>query len=360
MTPGSPRTASARRGSSASTPGRWARSATVRSRSRCTPSAPRARCRWGSGCICPRTGVQDPSGGAKAKIPADVEFQTKPALGGELVARAAGWKIRRAPVLGDQAYGNDAKLRTRLHADGIDYVLVDRPGVRRLCARHGLRGPAAQARLARPRAQRARAPTASRSRSPSSSPTLTADAWQTVAFRDIDGEQLVSRFAFVRVIAAHPVDPRPPGAARGMADRRMARRPRAADRLLDQQPARRHRARAARAPGPAALDDRARLQAAQGRTRPRPLRRPQLPRLSPPLHARHRRPRLPDPGAGRPKSPAAGLTLPQTVLLLQPVFQCWTGRCSTCQQPDRPHRSTAPPTPETRVTPPTRALLGSR
>jgi SRSO17 transposase len=33
-----------------------------------------------------------------------------------------------------------------------------------------------------------------------------------------------------------------------------------------------------------------------------------------------------------PKSPAAGLTLPQAVLLFQPIFKCWTGRCSTCQQ----------------------------
>ena len=34
-----------------------------------------------------------------------------------------------------------------------------------------------------------------------------------------------------------------------------------------------------------------------------------------------------------PESPAAGLTLPQTVLLLQPVLRCWTGRCRTCHQP---------------------------
>jgi hypothetical protein len=47
----------------------------------------------------------------------------------------------------------------------------------------------------------------------------------------------------------------------------------------------------------AALDDRARLQTAQGRAGPRPLRGPQLARLSPPLHAGDRRPRLPDPGA---------------------------------------------------------------
>jgi hypothetical protein len=34
-----------------------------------------------------------------------------------------------------------------------------------------------------------------------------------------------------------------------------------------------------------------------------------------------------------PESVAAGLTLPQTVLLLQPVLRCWADRCRTCQQP---------------------------
>ena len=92
-------------------------------------------------------------------------------------------------------------------------------------------------------------------------------------------------------------------------------------------------ARAARAAGAAALEDRARLQAAQGRARPRPLRRPLLARLVPPHRAGHRRPRLSHPRAAEPKSPAAGLTLPKAVLLLQPIFKCWTGRCQTCQRP---------------------------
>ena len=34
-----------------------------------------------------------------------------------------------------------------------------------------------------------------------------------------------------------------------------------------------------------------------------------------------------------PESPAADLTLPQTVQLLQPVFKCWDSRCRTCHQP---------------------------
>ena len=45
-----------------------------------------------------------------------------------------------------------------------------------------------------------------------------------------------------------------------------------------------------------------------------------------------------------PFSPAAGLTLPKAVLLMQPIFKCWTGRCQTCHQPvDLAHLPAAPP-----------------
>ena len=141
----------------------------------------------------------------KAKIPDEVEFQTKPALGGELVARAAGWRIRRAPVLGDQAYGDDAKLRTRLHGDGIDYVLS-------IGGECGVYAPdTVFAVPERKPGSRGRPPSALRAdREPTSIAELVAgldeDVWQTVCFRERDGEQLHSRFAFVRVIAANPVD----------------------------------------------------------------------------------------------------------------------------------------------------------
>jgi len=141
----------------------------------------------------------------QAKIPDEVEFQTKPALGGELVARAAGWRIRRAPVLGDQAYGDDAKLRTRLHGDGIDYVLS-------IGGECGVYAPdTVFAVPERKPGSRGRSPSVLRAdREPTSIAELVAgldeDVWQTVCFRDRDGEQLHSRFAFVRVIAANPVD----------------------------------------------------------------------------------------------------------------------------------------------------------
>jgi SRSO17 transposase len=141
----------------------------------------------------------------KAKIPDEVEFQTKPTIGGELVARAAGWRIRRAPVLGDQAYGDDAKLRTRLHGDGIDYVLS-------IGGECGVYEPDTVFAVPdRKPGSRGRSPSVPRAdREPTSIAQLVAaldeDVWRTVCFRDRDGEQLHSRFAFVRVIAANPVD----------------------------------------------------------------------------------------------------------------------------------------------------------
>jgi SRSO17 transposase len=153
----------------------------------------------------PEDWCSDPVRRRKAKIPANVEFQTKPALGADLVARASGWKIRRAPVLGDQAYGNDAKLRTRLHQDGIDYVL----SVGGECDVY----PSGTVFAVPPRTPGSRGPAPSVLRTEAEAQSidelvagLDADAWQTVAFRDVDGRQLQSRFAFVRVIAANPVD----------------------------------------------------------------------------------------------------------------------------------------------------------
>src|SRR5205823_1321204 len=74
------------------------------------------------------------------------------------------------------------------------------------------------------------------------------------------------------------------------------------------------------------------LPATERRARSRPLRRQKLPRLPPPHRARHLRPRLPHPRAPMPASAAAGLTLPQAVLLLQPLLRCWADRCRTCHQ----------------------------
>jgi SRSO17 transposase len=151
----------------------------------------------------PEEWCADPERRRRAKIPESVEFATKPALGGALVARAAGWKVRRAPVLGDQAYGVDGKLRARLHDDAIDYVLS-------VSAETKVFDPETVFTVSERKPGCGRPPTVAH---PDCDPTsikdlvagLSDDAFQTVAFRDKHGKQLHSRFAFVRVIAARPI-----------------------------------------------------------------------------------------------------------------------------------------------------------
>jgi SRSO17 transposase len=141
----------------------------------------------------------------KAKIPDQVQFQTKPQLAAGLIERAAGWEIPSAPVLGDEAYGKNTELRTRLDQRGIEYVLSINSDARVYEPdtvftvperKRGSRGPAPSALVAdrepRPLTELAA--------------SLDPDAFQTLVYRTRDREEVRSRFAAVRVIAAHPVE----------------------------------------------------------------------------------------------------------------------------------------------------------
>jgi SRSO17 transposase len=141
----------------------------------------------------------------KAKIPDEVQFQTKPELATGLIERAAGWEIAKAPVLGDEAYGKNTELRTRLDRASIEYVLSINadacvyepdtvftvPGRKR-----GSRGPAPSA-LVSDREPRQITELAA---------SLAPEDYQTLVYTTRDGEEVRSRFATVRVIAAHPVE----------------------------------------------------------------------------------------------------------------------------------------------------------
>jgi SRSO17 transposase len=147
----------------------------------------------------------------RAKIPAAVDFETKPALARGLIEQAQSWQIPLAPILADQAYGDDTDFRTRLHGLELEYVLsvgvqtsVYPPGTSfAVPERNGTTGrPRTVARADRePESVRALAK------------RLPARAWKTLPCRTTPaGEDVTSRFAFVRVVAAHPVrrDHRPP------------------------------------------------------------------------------------------------------------------------------------------------------
>ena len=141
----------------------------------------------------------------KAKIPESVSFQTKPELAAALAGRASDWEIPRAPILGDSAYGDDTAFRTGLHERELEYVLAVSPNV-------GVFPPETSFAVPERRGERGRPPSVPRpDREPESvrsvAERLPAEDWQTLSCRTTPaGEQVESRFAFVRVAAAHAVE----------------------------------------------------------------------------------------------------------------------------------------------------------
>jgi SRSO17 transposase len=138
----------------------------------------------------------------RAKIPDEVAFKTKSELAVELVERAAGWAVPRAPVLGDQAYGENTWLRDRLDRAGGEYVLSVGPTTK--VFEQGTmfavppKKPGATRGPVRPRPDRKPEPIGKLIE------CLRADGVQTVTFRDgPDSEPVTSGFIFVRVHAAH-------------------------------------------------------------------------------------------------------------------------------------------------------------
>jgi SRSO17 transposase len=157
----------------------------------------------------PEEWCEDPERRRRAKIPVEVSFQTKPELGVELIERAAGWKIAKAPVLGDQAYGDNTVLRERLHEAGLQYVLSIGAESKVFAPETAFTVGERQGTTGRPRSR------PRPDREPVVIAQLVADLpgeqFKTVTFRDgPDGKRMTSRFCFLRVRAANRAKKRTP------------------------------------------------------------------------------------------------------------------------------------------------------
>jgi len=147
----------------------------------------------------------------KAKIPAAVCFQTKPELAAGLCEQAAGWELPPAPILADCAYGEDSGFRTKLHAQGLEYVLA-------VSAQTSVYGPDATFAVPERNGTTGRPRTVARPDRKHKSVRALAERLPAEAFTSLScrttpaGEEIEGRFAFVRVVATHPVrnDHQPP------------------------------------------------------------------------------------------------------------------------------------------------------
>ncbi len=145
----------------------------------------------------PKDWAEDDVRRKKAHIPATVGFKTKPQIALEQLRWACEAGLPRGAVMMDPAYGNDARLRTGVTALGLLYVagiqsncLVWPPGT----------GPRRRGKPINNTGRRDEPDLISVKKLALGLPQ---QAWRTIRWREGSADWLSSRFARVRVRAAH-------------------------------------------------------------------------------------------------------------------------------------------------------------
>jgi SRSO17 transposase len=238
----------------------------------------------------PQSWLDDPARCAKAGVPAEVGFATKPQIALSLIEQARADQVAPAPVLADAAYGNGFGFRQRLRSLGLEFFLQVTPQEHqgwteevptRLQGKDRTVVEAENVPKARPLLEIARA--------------LPAEAWKPCAWKAASGKRQRTRLGLARGLpcarAQRTAGPLGEALVRG---RLAPGRPGALPLLLGPLPSRAFQSPLLNAE-PFALARRTLLPALQRRPGLRPLRGPLLARLSPPpALERHRLPVHPD------------------------------------------------------------------
>jgi SRSO17 transposase len=151
----------------------------------------------------PRDWAEDPARRAKAGVPEEIGFRTKPEIALDQIRAALADGLPGAPVVMDAAYGNDTDLRTGVSALGLPYVAAVLSSTTVWPQGTGPLPP-------KPWSGRGRPPTRLRRdglHQPISVKALALllpeTAWTVISWREGTNAVLTSRFARTRVRAAH-------------------------------------------------------------------------------------------------------------------------------------------------------------
>lgn len=151
----------------------------------------------------PREWVEDPQRCRKAEVPQSVVFKTKCALALEQIERARLEQVPAGVVLADAGYGNDADFRAGVSALGLTYAVGIQGSTTVWAQAHQPLPPRGNWGRGRPGVHLRR----DRKHQPIDVKTLAqelpARAWHRVRWREGTAGTLGSRFARLRVRAAH-------------------------------------------------------------------------------------------------------------------------------------------------------------
>lgn len=152
----------------------------------------------------PKEWTEDPKRCKRAGVPEEIEFRTKGQIARAEIEAALAAGIARGVVLADAGYGDETDFRDWLIEQQFDYVLGVRSGTSVWWGKHQpARAPAPLSRRGRPRTRVIR----DAKHQPISvlelARTLPQKIWRNVTWRQGSHGTLSSRFARVRVRAAH-------------------------------------------------------------------------------------------------------------------------------------------------------------
>jgi SRSO17 transposase len=156
----------------------------------------------------PEEWARDKARRGKAGVPEEVVFRTKPEIALEQLRWACAAGLPRGVVLLDAGYGNHTRLRAEITALGLTCVAG-------ILSNTSVWAPGTEPLPPKPWSGRGRRPKRVR-RDAKHRPVsvkelalgLPKRAWQTIGWREGTAERLSSRFARVRVRAAHRDEPR--------------------------------------------------------------------------------------------------------------------------------------------------------
>lgn len=156
----------------------------------------------------PREWAEDKQRRKLAGVPEEIAFATKGEIAWGQIEAALAAEIPRGPVLMDAGYGDDAALRDRLSEHGLPYAVGIRPATAVWWGGHQPASAPINQGSGRRRTRVLRDETHQPIGVRELAQTLSAASYRTVTWREGTNAKLRSRFARVRVRAAHADRPR--------------------------------------------------------------------------------------------------------------------------------------------------------
>lgn len=155
------------------------------------------------GLYLPKDWAADPARRKKAGVPDEVIFKTKPEIALDQIRAALDAGVSPGVVLMDAGYGADTSLREAITTLGLAYVAGIQPKTSMWTRTNPPPPVRSWSGRGRPTSRMVRDPDHQPQAAEDLALTLPGEAWQTITWREGSADVLTSRFARIRVRAAH-------------------------------------------------------------------------------------------------------------------------------------------------------------